>query len=93
MLADLPPASCDGEALPKSVTKGLEASRGLAGKAQTASPKAARRLQRLAAARLKKAAAKLVKAARQGTVGAPCAAELGASLQQARTLLAALLAR
>lgn len=91
VLSDLPPSTCDGEPLPKSVTKGLDASRTLVGKAQTASTKAARRLQKLAAARLKKAAAKLAKASRQGKVGTPCAEELGASLQEARALLQALL--
>jgi hypothetical protein len=92
LVALLPPATCNGEPLPRSVTKGLDASGTLLGKAQTASPKAARRLQKLAAARLKKAGAKLAKSAKQGKVGAPCATELGASLQEARTLLLQLLA-
>lgn len=91
VLGDLPPASCTGETLPKAVTKGLSAARTLLGKAESASPKAARRLEKLAAARLKKAAAKLAKAARQSKVGAPCASELGTSLQEARELVLGLL--
>jgi hypothetical protein len=92
VLGDLPPATCTGEALPKAVTKGLDASRTLLGKAASASPKAARRFEKQAAARLKKAAAKLTKAAKQSKVDAACADALGASLQEARALILELLA-
>jgi hypothetical protein len=92
VLGDLPPATCTGEALPKAVAKGLDASRTLLGKTQSASTKAARRFEKLAAARLKKAASKLAKAAKQSKVGAACASDLGTSLQEARALILDLLA-
>ena len=89
---ELPPATCNGESLPKAVTKGIDAARTALGKAQTASAKAARRLEKQAAARLKKAAAKLAKAAKQDKVGATCATDLGASIEELRALIAQLLA-
>jgi hypothetical protein len=92
LLEDVPPATCTGESLPKGVTKGLDAARTALGKVPTASAKAARRLEKAAAARLKKASAKLAKAAKQNKVSAICATELGASIEQLRVLIAALLA-
>lgn len=92
LLHDLPPSSCNGESLPAAVTNGLQGGRTLLTKAQAASAKKARRLEKRSAARLKKAGAKLAKAAQHQKVGAPCASELGASLQQIGALTAGLLA-
>lgn len=91
LLDDLPPSSCSAERLPKAVTGGLSAARALLVKAQTAPAKQARRLEKTSAARLKKSGAKLGKAAQHGKVGAPCAGELGGSIQQVRPLIADLL--
>jgi hypothetical protein len=91
LLAALPSASCTGERLPKPVTAGLGAARTQLGKTRTASVKAARRLEKVASARLEKAAAKLAKTAMKNKVGATCAHDLGASIREARTLIAQLL--
>lgn len=92
LLDDLPPPSCSAERLPKPVTGGIAAARALLVKAQTAPAKQARRLEKASAARLKKSGVKLGKAAQHGKVGAPCAGELGGSIQQVRPLIAELLA-
>jgi hypothetical protein len=89
LLAQLPPATCAGDALPKPVTSGLDAARKLLGKAESASPKAARRLARMASARVKTVGTLVAQKAKKGKVAAPCASAFATALDELRTALGA----